>query len=247
MAKIAIVGDGRLGQAVRRAAERRGNEALILSRRTGTDVLRPETLRPLAGVDAFVEATDIFTQKAETAREFFTTSTRTVSRWARASDSARHVLVSIVNCEVEEMAGNGYYAGKAAQEAAAREEDGGVQLVRSTLWFEFARQNLERMRVGPFGIVPQMRVRPVALESVADAVVDAAEGVRLTAMRDVCGPEEMTLWEMTRALDNKGCLPVSVPAPGRAGRAMRDGVLIPSSNAEVIGPAFSRWLAEGRR
>ena len=51
---------------------------------------------------------------------------------------------------------SGYFAGKAEQERVAREEHTGLTIVRSTLWFEFARQNLNRMWFGPFAVVPVM-------------------------------------------------------------------------------------------
>ncbi|GHD35692.1 hypothetical protein GCM10007147_42370 [Nocardiopsis kunsanensis] len=247
MTKVAIVGGGILGSSVESALGHRGHEVVVLSRRTGFDVTKPETMTPRPDIDAVVEATDVFTQKFDVARKFFQASTRNINHWAQESGISKHVLISIVNCEVDAMSSNGYYAGNAAQEKVALEENHGTVLVRSTLWYEFARKNLNRMKVGPFAIVPQMKVKPVALDAVAEVVAECIDGERQGKAYDVCGPEVMSLWSMTRVLRNKGALPLSVPAPGPAGKAMRQGALVPGPSAETVGPRFDEWFAEGDR
>lgn len=247
MTKVAVVGGGRLGRATASALMRRGHEVTVLSRKTGFDATRPDSLVPAREFGAVVEATDLFTQKFDLARDFFTASTRNINKWAQESGIGKHVLVSILNCGLYEMSSNGYYAGKAAQEKVAMEENQGTVIVRSTLWYEFARQNLDRMKLGPVAIVPQIKTKPVALDAVADVVAECAEGERAGKSYDLSGPEIMTLWDMTRALENKGALPLSIPAPGAAGKAMRQGALIPVPEVEVVGPRFQDWLSGGGR
>lgn len=86
------------------------------------------------------------------------------------ASGAEHVLLSIVNCEMPEVQGYGYFAGKAAQERTARAVSEYLEIVRSTQWFEFAGQNLERLRVGPVALVPAMTIKPVALSAVASVL-----------------------------------------------------------------------------
>ena len=74
-----MVGGGILGKAVESALERRGHDVIVLSKGTGFDVTEPKTMTPRSGIDAVVEATDVFTQKFDVARDFFTTSTRSAS------------------------------------------------------------------------------------------------------------------------------------------------------------------------
>lgn len=240
--QVVLVGTGRLGGAVRDALDRRSVPTRPLSRATGFDVLTPDSSASLGEADVVVEATDLFTQHAQRAKDFFVRSTRTVNAAARRA-GARHILVSIVHCEQPALRGNGYYAGKAEQERVARDEHEGLTIVRSTLWFEFARQNLDRMRYGPLAVVPAMRVQPVALDAVADVVADCATGERTGPLHEVAGPEVNTLWRMTTALPGRRGLPVPVPVPGRAGRALRDGTLLPGPDVEVVGPRFADWLA----
>ena len=95
-----------------------------------------------------MEATGRFTTSKRVATDFFTRSTRAVSAAANAL-GARHVLLSIVNCDLPEVQSYGYFAGKCTQERLAQDLSKRMSLVRSTQWFEFAEQNMERMRYGP--------------------------------------------------------------------------------------------------
>lgn len=243
--KVAIIGSGRLARAVRAHLARRHVPAQLHSHSTGFDVLDGSTHDVGGEVDVMIEATNIRTQQARTATEFFVRSTSAVNALAVQS-GARHILVSIVGCQRPELQGNGYYAGKAAQERVALFEHARLTIVRSTTWHEFARQNLERFRVGPFAFVPAMTIRPVSLDAVAQAVAECAIGDRPDSAYEFAGPEVTTLWQMTRPPPDTRALPIPLRVPGGAGRAMRDGALLPQATHEVIGPRFGEWLNSGR-
>jgi len=49
---------------------------------------------------------------------------------------------------------------------------------------------------------------------------------------------------MTRALPGQPRLLAPLPVPGRAGKAFREGALLPGPDAEVLGPTFEEWLAQ---
>jgi uncharacterized protein YbjT (DUF2867 family) len=244
--KVAIVGGGLSGRAVERAVVKQGATAELFSRSTGFDVLRDNAVERLGQAEVIAEATGRFTTSRKVATDFFTRSTRAIAAAARPS-GAKHILLSIVNCELPQVQGYGYFAGKAAQERVAREESNNLTIVRSTQWFEFAEQNLGRMKFGPLALVPTMTVEPVALDAVADVIAECAVGKRVGATYDVAGPEVMTLWEMTKRLPDKHVLPLGVPIPGKMGRAFRRGVLVPGPEAEQIGPRFSEWLDHAAR
>ncbi|WP_217635692.1 hypothetical protein [Curtobacterium sp. MMLR14_010] len=188
-----------------------------------------------------IEATGQFTTSRRAATAFFTASTRAIGGAAQVN-GAHHVLLSIVHCMLPEVQGYGYFAGKTAQEAVARSVSPRLTIVRSTQWFEFARQNLERMRVGPVALVPGMMIAPVALDAVASVIADVVVGDRSEPEVDVAGPDAMTLWAMTKALPEPGVIPVPLAIPGRMGRAFRDGVLLPAREAEIVGPRFEDWV-----
>jgi uncharacterized protein YbjT (DUF2867 family) len=237
MGRFIIVGRGRLGTAVEQALSHDGHEVAVVSKSAGVDVARPMSLAEYRGFDAVVEATDIFTNSRRKAIEFFSASTTNIKTAAREAGIGRHVLTSIVNCESPALAKAGYYAGKAMQEQAAMAVSGlPTTVVRSTMWYEFTAQNLGRMSFGPVAVVPKIRTRPVALAAVA-AVVARRCVTDGPVREDLCGPDELTLWEMTMALPSRPRLPLSVPV----GKAFTDGTLI-SESCEVIGPRFEEWL-----
>jgi hypothetical protein len=240
--RVVVIGGGVSGSAIVEAVRARGCSVEQLSRSTGFDVLRDDAAAATAGADVVVEATGLFTTSRRRATEFFTASTRAVSR-ATAGSGARHVLLSIVNCTRPEVQGYGYFAGKAAQEAAARATSPRLTIVRSTQWFEFAQQTLERMRFGPLALVPGMTIAPVALDAVASVIAEVVVGERDAPVVDVAGPDTTTLWSMTTQVAASGTIRVPLPIPGRLGGAFRGGALVPDPGTETVGPHFDDWLA----
>lgn len=262
--QVAVIGGGRSGAAIVRAVRERGCAVTQHSRSTGFDVLASGAgdgsaagALAFAGADVLVEATGSFTTSRRRATDFFTRSTRTVAAVAERL-GARHVLLSIAQCTRPEVQGYGYFAGKTAQEALAAEVSPRLTVVRSTQWFEFAEQTLDRMRVGPIALVPGMTIAPVSLDAVAEVIADVVVGKRGRIgpapasgadVVEVAGPEAMTLWEMTSALPRSRALPVPVPLPipGRVGQSFRGGALLPDPGAAVVGPRFAEWLEQGQR
>jgi hypothetical protein len=238
-----VVGGGISGVALTSAVRARGWTVTQRSRSTGFDVLRDDARAAFDGADVVVEATGRFTTSRRRATAFFTASTRAVAT-ATAATGARHVLLSVLGCTLPSVQGYGYFAGKTAQEREAAAASGArLTVVRSTQWFEFARQNTERLRLGPVALVPGMTIAPVALDAVAEVVADVVTGARRGPVVEVAGPETTTLWAMTRALPGLEVRPVRMPLPGAPGRAFRDGALLPGAGTEVVGPRFGDWLA----
>ena len=134
------------------------------------------------------------------------------------------------------MQGYGYFGGKCAQERLAQDLGKRMSLVRSTQWFGFAEQNMERMRYGPVSLVPSMRMRPVSLDSVADTVAQAALSETDGQTYQVAGPEVMTLWEMTAQLPSLVARPVPLVVPTGWGLAFRRGALVPGDDVPAVGP-----------
>lgn len=205
MTKIAIVGGGISGQAIQRACQARGLEAGLFSRSTGFDVLHDDARTAFPDAEVIIDAAAHFTTSQRVATDFFTLAT---SRLAAASNAlgAHHILLSIVNCDLPQVQGYGYFAGKVAQERVARAESERLTIVRSTQWFDFAGQTLQRMKFGPFAIVPSMRTQPIALDAVAAVIADTAAG-EPSQLREVAGPEVMTLWELTKQIPHPGIIP----------------------------------------
>lgn len=239
---VAIIGGGVSGAAIARAVREQGAEPRLLSRSRGFDVLRDDAGAVLAGVDAVIEASGSFTLSKKKAVRFFTGSTSAIGT-AAARLGVRHVLLSIVGCDLPDLQGYGIFAAKTAQERVARRISDETVIVRSTQWFEFAQQNADRFGVGPLVLVPAMRIQPVALDAVASVLADAALGRRIDQDIQIAGPDRTTLMAMTKViLEGRSEFPVPVPLPGRYGGGFRTGRLLPGANVEVHGPNFQTWV-----
>ncbi len=239
---VAVLGGGQSGEAIRQALVARGATVEVLSRSTGFDILTADAPARLGDAQAIIEATGRFTASRKIATDFFTRSTLATAAAANAS-GAHHILLSILNCNLPEVQGYGYFAGKTAQETIARAQSKNLTIVRSTQWFEFAGQNLDRMRLGPIALVPSMTIKPVALNAVAAVVADSALGTRTSSLIEVSGPQVTTLWKMTMEVPHRKVIPVPLRISSHMGQAFRDGALVPTNDAEVIGPRFDEWVA----
>jgi len=94
--------------------------------------------------------------------------------------------------------------------------------------------------------VPVMRSQPVAARSVAERLVEVAEGPPAPERIEIAGPEVHEMVDLVRALVRRRGERVAViplPIPGEAGRAMRSGALLPDPATPGIGPTFGQWLA----
>ena len=115
--------------------------------------------------------------------------------------------------------------------------------MRTTQWFEFGAQVLQRNRLGPLGFVPGMRIKPIALEAAARVLAETASGKRAGDLVEASGPEEMTLWELVRSTPGpEGVLPVPLFLPTGFGRAFRRGALLPDPGVEEVGPRVEEWM-----
>ena len=242
--RVAVAGGtGVLGTAVVEALRADGHEPVVLARATGVDLLSGDGLAArLEGVEAVVDATSVGTTRASVATEFFTTVTRTLQEAGAAAGVGHHVVASIVGIDDCPF---GYYVGKVAHERAV--EDGPVPhtIVRITQFHEFADQVLGQA-VGPVAVVPVMRSAPVAVREAGAVVAGLAVGAPQGRAGEVGGPGEESVPDMARRLlrargSRRRVVPL--PVPGRAGRAMRSGALVPTDPAYVGTETFDAWLA----
>lgn len=244
--KIAVAGGtGVVGSLLVTQLKMAGHEPVVLARATGVDLVSGEGLEHrLDGVEAVIDVTSTGTTSAKAATDFFTTATKNLLAAEYAAGVRHHVLLSIVGIDVTPF---GYYVGKVAQEAAV--EDGKVPftIARATQFHEFAGQMIERASLGPLVVVPKMRSAPIAAREVAAALVTIAGGVPQGRVGDLRGPREESVASMTRRLLRRrgSHRPViNAPLPGKAGKAMRGGALVPQNPGLVGVQTFEQWLEE---
>lgn len=240
--KLAIAGGtGAVGAHVVRLAEAHGHTVQILARSHGVDLNTGQGV-DLTGVDAVIDVSGTKTTSAAKSRGFFEASTGNLLCAGRAAGVKHHLALSIVGAA---GAPYGYYAGKAAQEQALMESGMPYTILRATQFFEFAEQNA--LRFGPWVLLPKMRSQPVAARAVAAELVRLAEGEPTGAAFDAAGPQQLSIADVARAIfeargERRRVAELSVP--GGFGRALRDGSILPGTDALVLGPTLTEWVGE---
>lgn len=245
--QVAVIGaTGTAGQRVLGQLRRRGFDAVGLSRASGVDLVTGEGLPDaLADADAVIDASQPGPAGDADVREAMRAATRNVVRACAEQNVGHLVFLSIIGIHDPRLSGFEYYAAKRAQEAELSAADVPVTLVKTTQWHEFAT-NPAAVALGEDEVVVEdWLVQPVAAESVAGILVDAAVGDPDTATRRIAGPEVLRLPELTaRVLAHSGDRRSvrTVPA-GIAGFA--EGALLAGDDAEIMPPGLESWLATG--
>lgn len=255
--KIAVLGGtGTIGTMIVAALREAGHEALPLSRGSGVDAVTGLGLVPaFEGCDAVVDCLDRTTMSATKAREFFESTATNVAAAARQVGVRRVVVVSIAGAADPAVnARHGYYQGKAAQEAAYRASGVPITLIHSTQWYELVGTMVAMAGLGPLAVLPTMRMAPLAAESsarfVAEAAVDAVErteSLPLQETRAVRGPEEGTAASFARRImavrgEVGGKRPRWLVEAPLLGKGVAGGGLIPGE-AHVDPVSVEEWAA----
>lgn len=244
MTTIAIAGGtGALGAQVVEAVRRRDLTPVVIARSHGVDLTTGEGLdEALAGVDAVVDASNVAALRAKSAIAFFEAATSRLLAAGERAGVRHHLAVSIVGCDRVDL---GYYVGKRRQEELVRTGPVPWTIVRATQFHEFAGQMLERSP-GPVGLVPKMLSQPVSARALADLLVDIAVGEPRGLAPDVGGPEQHLMPDLARRLvahQGRRTKVVAAPLPGKAGRQIAAGGLLPGAGATILPETYDEWLA----
>ncbi|WP_426321534.1 SDR family oxidoreductase [Microbacterium sp. E-13] len=242
--RLAVAGGtGMTGAHLARIARERAHEVIVLSRRTGVELLSGAGLEgALDGVDAVIDVTNVTTPRPDVSVLFFAGVTKSLLAAERAAGVPHHLVLTIVGAEA---APDGYYAGKLVQERLVAEGEVPWTVLRSTQFHEYAALMFHRTHAGAH-VAPSGRVQPVAVREVAEHLVDLAEQGPAGRTTDLGGPREEDLADMVHryahAIGYRGPLPV-VHTPGAIGRAFRSGALLPGAGARLGRQTFTEWLA----
>jgi len=243
--KVAVAGGtGVVGRHVVSALRAAGQEPVVLSRSQGVDVHDEDGVTAaLSGCASVVDVTSVSTTGSRASTSFFEAATRSLLAAGRRAGVTHHVALSIVGAE---RAPYGYYAGKALQERLVRESGDRWTILRATQFHEFAGQLVSRGKAGGLRLVPRMQSQPVAAAAVGEALAEIAVGAPRGLDRDLAGPRVEDMTSMVRrflAATGDGGRVLTVPLPGRWGRALRDGSTLPGPDARRAAETFDEWLA----
>ncbi|MCU1527721.1 MAG: 3-beta hydroxysteroid dehydrogenase [Frondihabitans sp.] len=243
--KIAIAGGtGTVGRLVVAAAKAAGHETVVLSRTNGVDLMSGIGLADaIAGADSVIDVSGPSSQSTAESVRFFGDVTRNLLSAEQKAGVAHHVAISIIGAAAVD---SNYYAGKALQERLLQERAGGWSMIRTAQFHEFAALLVQHGKVGPLQVVPTMRSQPVAAAEVADALLALATGEPQGLVPDLAGPRQELMADLVRrflAATHQPRPVLQVPLPGAWGRALRNGTLLPSPDAQLGHQTFDDWLA----
>lgn len=251
--RICVIGGaGTAGRLAVAELRRRGHQVTSASRRTGVDVVGGTgVVDAVRGQDAVLDCLNVQTAGTGRAIAGFTAAARHVSAAVLQTGVPHLVSLSIIGVEDPALQrGNGYYRGKAAQEAALTASGAPLTMVKTTQWFELAETFLLG-HVGRVSFVPHMRSQPVAAVAVARLLADAVESGRAADRSPhlLAGPEERDLADLARAIGAARTPPQRVLAfrIPRSGRVFEAGGLLPGADVPTAGPRFEQWLADAAR
>lgn len=243
--RVAVAGGtGVVGRHVVAALRHTGHETVVLARATGVDLRTGDGLdAALAGVEVVVDCSNVATLSRSRSAEFFTAATRHLLEAGDRAGVRHHVVLSIVGIDDVDF---GYYEGKRRQEQLVRGGSLPFTVLRATQFYEFPGQILAQGR-GPVGVVPKMLVQPVAAAEVGARLAELAAGPALGTAPEMAGPDVHELVPLARRVAERRGSPrrvVGLAMPGKVGRAMAGGGLLPRGEPTLGRVTFEEWLAD---
>ena len=241
---VAVIGaTGTAGSRVVARLKARDVVVIEISRAHGVDVMSGQELwQALEGVDVVIDVSNpVPTDRRSDVSRTVATATRNVVGACAARGIQRLVVLTIAGIDDPTFDGIPYFEAKRAAKELVLESAVPATIVKSTQWYEFATNPAAVTFNDGEVTVEDWLIQPLAADSVADVLVEAALG-QTPMPRTVTGPHSMRLPDLTSKLlarqgDHRR---VRAVRPGVSGLAA--GALLASDDARVIGPDVDTWL-----
>ncbi|BBZ37984.1 hypothetical protein MCNS_10470 [Mycobacterium conspicuum] len=205
-----------------------------IARARGVDVITGEGLsEALRGVDVVIDVSNPTPDPAAAARNVV---------GACIARGVQRVVLLTIAC-LEQAAFDGYptFAAKRAAKKIVLDSQVPATIVTSTQFHEFATNPAAVICNDDEVIVQDWLIQPVAADTVADVLVEAALA-QTRAPRTITGPHAIRLPRLTAkylaAQGDKRRVRAVKPVPA----ALAAGVLLAPSHAAVVGPDVDTWL-----
>ncbi len=245
MTTIAVIGaTGTAGSRVVARLKARDVAVVEVSRAHGVDLLDGESLyRALKGVDVAIDVSNPVPDDGQpTVAQALATATRNVMGVCAARDVQRLVVSTMAGIDDPAFDGVPYFAAKRAAKEILLDGPVPTTVVKSTPWYESATAPAGPVNCdGEEVIVEDWLIQPIAADTVADVLVEAALG-QIRTPRTITGPEAIRLPELAskvlaRQGDSRRVRAVQPAVP-----ALAAGALLASEPAVVVGPDVETWL-----
>jgi uncharacterized protein YbjT (DUF2867 family) len=244
MKLVIIGGTGLIGsKLVTRLREQR-HEAVAASPDTGVNTLTGEGLaEALQGASVVVDVSNSPSFEDTAVMEFFTTSTRTLLKYAAEAGVRHYVALSVVG--TGRIPDSPYLRAKNAQETLIKGAGIPYSIVHATQFFEFIKRIADEATDGTTVRLPPVLIQPMAADDVVKAVGRIAVGAPLNGTVEVAGPQQFRFDELIRQGLGARNDPREVVVDRHAryfGAEVGERSLIPAGDARLGEIRFQEWL-----
>lgn len=248
---IAVIGaTGTAGSRVVARLKGRGVAVVEIARAYGIDVVTGHGLAErLDGVEVVIDVSNpkpahdgaADAGDTENVTGTLVAAARNIVGACASQGVHRLVALSIAGIEKPVFDTFPYYLAKRAAEAIVLDSPVPVTIVKSTQWHEFATNPAVITRSGRVVAVEDWLIQPIAADTVADVLAEAALSQTRTP-RTITGPQAIRLPELVSRLLalRDGIHSVRAVQPALA--ALADGALLAPEHAIVLGPDVETWL-----
>ncbi|WP_434743478.1 SDR family oxidoreductase [Micromonospora sp. SH-82] len=242
---VVVGGSGLVGRRLVGRLRAGGHEAVPASRGTGVDAVTGDGLaEALTGAQVVVDVTNPPSFEPGAALEFFRTSTRNLLAAGAEAGVGHHVALSVVGAD--RMPDSGYMPAKVAQEALIEGSGRPFTILRATQFHEFLADIVAAGADGDVIRLSPAPIRPVAVDDVADTLVELATGDPVDGVVELAGPESFPLARIAEevlAVRHDDRAVVVDPQARYFGQLLDERTLVPSGDTHRVGAIhFADWL-----
>jgi uncharacterized protein YbjT (DUF2867 family) len=241
---IAVIGaTGTAGSRVVARLRARDVAVVEISREHGIDLFNgAELSRALQGVDVAIDVSNpVPPDGPSDIAHTLTTASHNIVGACVTQDVHRLVVSTIAGIEDRVFDGFAYYEAKRQAKDILLDGPVPTTIVKSTHWYEFATHHDAVSCDDNEVVVEDWLIQPIAADTVADVLVEAALGQTHTP-RAITGPDPIRLPELTSKLLIQQGDPRQVRAVEPAVAALGAGALLAGDRAVVVGPDVDTWL-----
>lgn len=241
---VVIGGSGLTGTKLVQRLRMHGHDTISASSSSGVNTVTGTGLDTvLIGAEVAIDVTNTRSFEDVQMLKFFETSTHNILSAEAVADVKHHVILSVVGAD--RMPDSGYMRAKVAQENLVHASTRSFTIVRATQYFEFlgtiANVNTDQDVVR----LPPAFTQPVAVDDVAEALVDIAVGTPGNNTIELAGPERFRLDELIQKYLNVIRDPrevISDPSARYFGAKLDEHSLTPGNNPRIGSTRFEQWL-----
>ena len=246
MKLVVIGGSGLIGSKLVTWLREQGHEVVAASPGTGVNTLTGEGLDDaLQGSSVVVDVSNSPSFEERAVMAFFTTSTRTLLRYAAAAGVKHYVALSVVG--TERIPDSPYLRAKNAQEALIKGSDIPYSIVHATQFFEFMTRIADEATQGTTIRLPPVLIQPMAANDVAKAVGRIALGAPVNGTVEVAGPQRFRFDELIRQYlrerDDRRTV-VTDPHARYFGAELSERSLVPRDDAQMGEIRWEDWARQ---